>query len=57
MVLERRTYIYKHGPVGPIVPPRGRVAVLIHADEVIYHPDTEEIETRGDAKVMMEKPK
>jgi hypothetical protein len=57
VVLERRTYIYKHGPVGPIVPPRGRVAVLIHADEVIYHPDTEEIETRGDAKVMMEKPK
>jgi hypothetical protein len=29
--------------------------IIIHADEVIYHPDTEEIETRGDAKVTMEK--
>jgi hypothetical protein len=28
---------------------------VIHADEVIYHGDTGEIETRGDAKVMMEK--
>jgi hypothetical protein len=29
--------------------------IIIHADEVIYHPDTGEIETRGDAKVTMEK--
>jgi lipopolysaccharide assembly outer membrane protein LptD (OstA) len=31
--------------------------VIIRADEVIYHQDTGEIETRGDAKVTMEKVK
>jgi lipopolysaccharide export system protein LptA len=28
---------------------------VIHADEVIYHGDTGEIETQGDARVRMEK--
>lgn len=29
--------------------------VVIHADEVIYHTDSGEIETRGDAKITIEK--
>jgi lipopolysaccharide assembly outer membrane protein LptD (OstA) len=28
---------------------------VIHADEVIYHTDTGEIETRGDARITIEK--
>jgi lipopolysaccharide assembly outer membrane protein LptD (OstA) len=39
--------------ITPIHPDESRT--VIHADEVIYHGDTGEIETRGDAHVMMEK--
>lgn len=28
---------------------------VIHGDEIIYHPDTDEIETRGDARITIEK--
>jgi lipopolysaccharide assembly outer membrane protein LptD (OstA) len=36
-----------------IHPDEGRT--VIHADEVIYHGDTGEIETRGDARITVEK--
>ena len=39
--------------ITPIHPDEGRT--VIHADEVIYHGDTGEIETRGDARITIEK--
>ena len=41
--------------ITPIHPDEDRI--VIHADEVIYHSDTGEIETRGDAKMTIEKAK
>ena len=51
---------------GPVMHATGSVQVritnadertVIHADEVIYHGDTGEIDTRGDARITMEKAK
>ena len=39
--------------ITPIHADEGRT--VIHADEVIYHGDTGEIETRGDARITIEK--
>src|SRR5690349_15255120 len=39
--------------ITPIHPDEGRM--VIHADEVIYHGDTGEIETRGEARITIEK--
>ena len=39
--------------ITPIHPDEDRT--VIHADEVIYHLDTGEIETRGDARITIEK--
>ena len=39
--------------ITPIHPDEDRT--VIHADEVLYHGDTGEIETRGDARITMEK--
>jgi lipopolysaccharide export system protein LptA len=38
--------------ITPIHPDEGRT--VIHADEVTYHGDTGEIETRGDARITIE---
>ena len=39
--------------ITPIHPDEGRT--VIHADEAIYHGDTGVIETRGDARITIEK--
>ena len=39
--------------ITPIHSDEGRI--VVHADEVIYHGDTGEIETRGDARITIEK--
>jgi lipopolysaccharide assembly outer membrane protein LptD (OstA) len=42
-----------HVRIMPIHPDEGRT--VIQADEVLYHGDTGEIETRGDARITIEK--
>lgn len=42
-----------HVRITPIHPDENRI--VIHADEVLYHEDTGEIETRGDARITIEK--